>query len=242
MFTRQFTNKNYEINKNIHNNFGNAPKKQCGGMNLLEKLLLFLEIFEDELWALVIAVPAALICWFVRRVRLKRSLGRRFKEIRRKTRLNEIIRFLLAIWSIAVVILTIIPEHLLFWKWYFSLTDELHYYLRLPPSWDPIPAYIPLDDFVLNIILFIPLGLALPFVLKRPNIGKAALIGSICTFAIEFLQGFIADRIGCLTDVFTNTLGTVIGYLLYLLMKLIFPKFTALCKTDAGDVYPVIRK
>lgn len=202
-------------------------------MNLLENLFLFLEIFEDELWALVIAVPVALICWFVRRVRLKRRLGVRFKEICRKTRLNEMIRFLLVIWVVEVVCLTIIPEHLLFWKWYFSLTDELHFYLRLPPRWDPIPAHVPLEDFVLNIIMFIPLGLALPFVLKRPNIGKAALIGFICTFTIEFLQGFITDRIGCLTDVFTNTLGTIIGYALFLIMKLIFPKFTEKCKVKA---------
>lgn len=210
-------------------------------MNLLEGILLFLEIFEDELWALVIAVPIAVICWIVRRVRLKRRLGRKFKEICRKTRLNEIIRFLLVIWIVAVVIITVIPERLFFWDRWFSLTDELRCYLRLPPQWYPVPDlsqisiknYILIEDIILNIIMFAPLGLALPFVLKRPNIGKAALIGLICTFTIEFLQGFITDRIGCLTDLFTNTLGTVAGYVLFLIMKLIFPKFTEKCKTKA---------
>lgn len=202
-------------------------------MNLLKNILLFFEIFENELWALLIAVPAALIYWFARRVRLKRKLGRKFKEIRRKTRLNEMIRFLLAIWAAEVFCLTIFPLSTLIFLHRYSIAPEIRVFIRFPPSWDPIPAYIPLDDFVLNIIMFIPLGLALPFVLKRPNIGKAALIGLTCTFTIEFLQGFITDRIGCLTDVFTNTLGTVIGYLLYLLMKLILPKFTEKCKLKA---------
>lgn len=208
---------------------------------MLEGILLFLEVFEDELWALAIAVPIAVIFWIVRRVRLKRRSGGKFKEICRKTRLNEIIRSLLITWIIAVVILTIVPGHLYFWGYHFSLTDELHYYLRLPPQWYPVPDlsqisiknYILIEDVILNIIMFAPLGLALPFVLKRPNIGKAALIGLICTFTIEFLQGFIADRVGCLTDLFTNTLGTVVGYILYLIMKLIFPKFTERCKIKA---------
>ena len=198
---------------------------------MLEWILLFAEAFEDELWALTIAVPIAVICWIVRRVRLKRRSGGKFKEICRKTRLNEIIRALLVIWIVEAVILTIVPDPLILWSWRFSLTDDLQYYLRLPPEWFPIPEHIPLDDLILNIVMFVPLGLALPFVLKRPNIGKAALIGLGCTFTIEFLQGFITDRIGCLTDLFTNTLGAVIGYLLYLIMKLIFPKFTEKCKT-----------
>ena len=77
-----------------------------------------------------------------------------------------------------------------------------------------------------------PLGLALPFVLKKENFGKVVLIGFIITLLTEFLQGF-TGRVGGIDDIIFNTLGAAAGYGLYLLMRLIFPKFTEKCKTKA---------
>lgn len=81
--------------------------------------------------------------------------------------------------------------------------------------------------------MFMPIGLALPFVLKRPTFGHTVLVGFCFTFYIEYLQGFSGQRDGNIDDVICNTLGAIAGFLLYLLMKLIFPKFTAKCMVKA---------
>lgn len=81
-------------------------------------------------------------------------------------------------------------------------------------------------EFSVNVALFVPLGLALPFVCKKLSLLKATLIGFSISFLIEFLQCFIDNRDSGIDDLICNTLGTVISYLLYLLIKRLFPKFT----------------
>jgi hypothetical protein len=64
-------------------------------------------------------------------------------------------------------------------------------------------------DIILNVILFIPLGLGLRLWLRR---GSAFAICLGTTIAIECTQAwFIVGRHGGVRDVFTNTLGSAIG-------------------------------
>ena len=64
-------------------------------------------------------------------------------------------------------------------------------------------------DILLNIILFIPLGLGLRLWLRRP-VALAACV--VTTVTIELTQHFfIAGRHGGLRDVVTNTAGSIIG-------------------------------
>lgn len=80
-------------------------------------------------------------------------------------------------------------------------------------------------DFIrqvaLNIVMTIPLGFLFPLTQK----GKYVCLKTIvCTFvlslSIEFLQPLINGfRSSDITDVLTNTVGGIIGYLCYILFK-----------------------
>lgn len=75
-----------------------------------------------------------------------------------------------------------------------------------------------LESAVLNILLYVPMGCLLPIV--WPKLGTAAviLIGFLSSLATETTQ--LVFRLGLFEadDLFNNTLGTILGVLLCLLM------------------------
>ena len=81
--------------------------------------------------------------------------------------------------------------------------------------------FIPLKDilsspigYILNIILFIPLGFFLPILYKKyRNLKKVTLVGFLISLFIEIMQLF-SHRATDIDDLITNTLGTMIGYLI----------------------------
>lgn len=74
------------------------------------------------------------------------------------------------------------------------------------------------EDFVnsvLNILLFLPLGVFLPFLYERFKSAKnVAVYGFLMSLSIELLQLFNAG-ITDVNDLIMNTLGAVLGYLLW---------------------------
>lgn len=188
---------------------------------------LIKDLISGFLNALPLMLVSGLIYWFVRRFIHKKSFKSDFKEVRRRSRLNEIIGLLLVMWAALIIGGTLLV------KW----NKPVHF--GLIPHWDLVPEIIrrgritDMLHFLLNVLMFAPIGLALPFVLKRPAFGQTVLVGFYFTLAIEFLQGFSRSRYGSIDDVIGNTLGVIAGFLLYLLMKLIFPKFTAKCMVKA---------
>lgn len=73
----------------------------------------------------------------------------------------------------------------------------------------------------LNILLFVPFGIGLPFI-TNVRIKKVVVIGALFSMTIELLQlmtGYIADitfRVADVNDVIFNTIGVAIGYALFL--------------------------
>lgn len=201
---------------------------------------------EDSIQALPIVIITALIYWFVRKSRHKRKFGDNFKEIRKKARLNEIIRLLFVCYIAELICCTMFPTG--FWYWVFNLFP-VHRDIKFV-RWNFVPTLWAhfvehsgkllgefqwkriVLDFVLNILLYIPLGLALPFIWKRAGFVKTVLVGLGCTLLVEFMQAFIF-RDPNIDDVICNTLGAACGYLLYLIMKKVFPNFTEKCKVRA---------
>ncbi|MCH5196786.1 MAG: VanZ family protein [Oscillospiraceae bacterium] len=191
---------------------------------------LFRDLSHEFINALPAMAAAGLIYWFVRRHLHKKRFGGDFKEVRRKSRLNEIIGLLLVIWAALVFSSTVISLSGLRYFWRdFSFIPRW----RLIPDFITYGRHIDISHSLVNVIMFMPIGLALPFVLKRPTFGHTVLVGFCFTFYIEYLQGFSGQRDGNIDDVICNTLGAIVGFLLYLLMKLIFPKFTAKCMLKA---------
>ncbi|ALS30176.1 VanZ-like protein [Paenibacillus sp. 32O-W] len=84
-----------------------------------------------------------------------------------------------------------------------------------------------LRNLVGNILLFVPFGFLIPIIFlstqKKPGIEATAVIilGLLTTLTIEILQRFVALRIFDIDDIILNTIGVIIGYLIYRLSKLL---------------------
>jgi glycopeptide antibiotics resistance protein len=78
-----------------------------------------------------------------------------------------------------------------------------------------------LKTSLLNVLLFIPLGCLLPLLIKV-SFKQVVLIGMLFSLTIELLQlvtglaAHLTFRIADINDVIFNTLGTCIGYMLFI--------------------------
>lgn len=77
----------------------------------------------------------------------------------------------------------------------------------------------------MNLVMFLPLGVSLPFVLSfkkiSSNILIAILIGFIFSVLIESIQYFFSIGNAEAADVMCNTVGVLVGTLPYLISNLI---------------------
>ena len=211
---------------------------------ILQKIYNLLEYRLGELGIVLAAVPfvliVVLIYWVLRRVWHKKRFGVRFKLVRKKARLNEVIRLLLLFWAVETVCITLFPMWFwtAVWDWMangYHQVGELHF---VPWSseftlWRIItePEFAEIafrsgvvDEMLANVMLFVPLGLGLPFVLKKVRFWKVAAAGFGCSLFIELVQPFL-PRQGDIDDVICNTVGAVVGFILYLAIKVMFPRF-----------------
>ena len=79
-------------------------------------------------------------------------------------------------------------------------------------------GYISIVNLCANIFLLFPFGLLLPMVFKSVQKGKRVIgFGMLFSIMIEILQ-ILPGRSSDIDDVILNTLGCILGYLLYKLM------------------------
>ena len=86
--------------------------------------------------------------------------------------------------------------------------------------------YPGIRDIIINVIgntaMFIPLGVIWPFVYRELNTAwKAFFAGFGVSLCIELLQLPFYTRVSDVDDLILNTVGFMIGYLLYLLIRLL---------------------
>lgn len=76
-------------------------------------------------------------------------------------------------------------------------------------------------QIILNIIMTIPFGFLFPLIKnKNPKLLKTVLYTFLLSLSIEILQPLInAFRSSDITDLITNVLGGIIGYIMYLIFK-----------------------
>ena len=84
--------------------------------------------------------------------------------------------------------------------------------------------YPEMRDVMINVIgntaMFIPLGIVWPSVYKRLDTHRKVIPAGIgVSLCIEILQLPLYDRVSDVDDLLLNSLGFIIGYLLYLLAK-----------------------
>lgn len=89
-----------------------------------------------------------------------------------------------------------------------------------------LPIVADCKNTILNIILFIPLGIMLPFLWKRYHTYRAMLFfGLTMSLAIELLQ-ILTYRTTDINDIIANTAGAVLGYFVFRTISRIFPPVT----------------
>ena len=89
-----------------------------------------------------------------------------------------------------------------------------------------LPMIADFKNTILNIILFIPLGIMLPFLWKKYNSFRATLIFGFCmSLAIELLQ-ILTYRATDINDLIANTVGAVLGYFVFRIISGISPSVT----------------
>ena len=99
-------------------------------------------------------------------------------------------------------------------------------YIRFELNINTVPfqyMFSDLDATLLNVLLFVPLGVILPMLWKEFDPWwKTVLFGFFLSGLIEFLQIF-TFRATDVNDLMTNTLGTLVGYLLFLGIRKLLP-------------------
>ena len=85
---------------------------------------------------------------------------------------------------------------------------------------------------VLNIVMTIPFGFLLPLIKnKKINLMKTILYTFLLSLGIEILQPLINGfRSSDITDLITNIIGGIIGYILYLIFKPLTTKILSYIK------------
>ena len=74
-----------------------------------------------------------------------------------------------------------------------------------------------LRQIFLNVLMMIPFGFMYP--INGRSFFKTIFMTFIFSLTIELLQPFVSSRTSDITDLLTNTLGGIIGYIFYLIFK-----------------------
>ncbi len=82
-----------------------------------------------------------------------------------------------------------------------------------------------ITNFLGNLLVFVPIGLFPALLFRNATFKRSVIIGFLMSVFVEIMQYFIM-RNTATDDVILNTLGAVIGYFVYLILKRFFPNFT----------------
>lgn len=100
----------------------------------------------------------------------------------------------------------------------FRVFQDTYYAITVNNHWQPF-----IINFLGNICIFIPIGFLVPLLWRSfEHFWKVSLLGLCISFFIETIQ-LTQLRSTDIDDLWLNTLGSIIGYLLFKLIKNKFP-------------------
>lgn len=137
---------------------------------------------------------------------------------------HELLLWLFIFYLLLLLALTVFRR--IYFPW------QLHFYWQRSPSvinLTPLTETMKLQygqsivdflyNFYGNILWFIPFGLLWPWLhRRRVGVFKTTFCGFFLSILIETTQFFLATGVTDIDDVIFNTIGTIIGYLLYRLL------------------------
>lgn len=103
-----------------------------------------------------------------------------------------------------------------------------------------LPMIADIKNTMLNVLLFVPLGIFLPFLWRKyGKLKNTFLFGFGLSLSIELLQ-ILTYRATDINDLIANTLGTVLGYFLFRLIAGMIPATTEFARYK-NDVSVILR-
>jgi len=125
-------------------------------------------------------------------------------------------------------VLFIIYSVSLLWILVFKLGVKFSYMgtrsVNLIPFSEPLIIHgkIDLGEMILNTVIFIPLGIYAGILFARWVFGKKVFLFFLISLMIEGLQFIL--RVGAfdITDIITNTLGAIIGLMIFIAIEKVF--------------------
>lgn len=171
---------------------------------------------------------------------LARRLWLKQRGLSRKNWGNEVVRLLLVCWLAGLLALVWTPanfwlklEYLFRYGWPVELGDwlfrggfslEISIHRQFAEmlnggSW----------QLAGNVLLYVPLGLLLPWVWKTSDWRRVTAAGLAASLVTELVQP-VVGRSFDVDDLIANTLGALIGYLLFAVARLLFPKAVETCR------------
>ena len=151
-------------------------------------------------WLLIALVAGVIAFLLYRKDKIK---GSAFAAI---PLLSFYIPFVLTITIIERVV-TVKPQYQLVLFWTYEAIREGHADLRAEIFW--------------NVVLFFPIGILVSMLLSKKTRWLCILIGALLSAGIELTQLFLHRGLFEFDDIVHNTLGTVIGLLLFLIANAI---------------------
>lgn len=123
--------------------------------------------------------------------------------------------------KILFIIYIIILVWIILFKLSFNFSDigRLRSVNLIPFKYD-IETTFQLKEVIDNILIFIPMGVLLKM-LKFDN-KRTILFGFLTSFSFEIMQYMFQIGVSDITDIITNTTGTIIGMLFYIILCKIF--------------------
>ncbi len=105
----------------------------------------------------------------------------------------------------------------------------------------PVNTKDAVEDILVNISLFLPVGALLPMILKKKKFLKTPIIAFGMSLTFELVQFF--STIGGFTyiDLITNTLGAILGMIIvHFLLKVIKPEVASKILVAADAIFGVV--
>ena len=127
-------------------------------------------------------------------------------------KLNRLTYILLGVYLIAIVWI------LLFKLGVHFSNMGIRRSINLIPFSKPLILNGKLDfgEMIMNVLIFVPLGIYAGILFKRWIIGKKLFFFFLISLIIEGLQFILAVGVFDITDLITNTLGGIIGLMIYI--------------------------
>jgi glycopeptide antibiotics resistance protein len=125
-------------------------------------------------------------------------------------------------------VLLIIYLIALYWILLFKLGVQFSYManrsVNLIPFSEPLIVNGKVDpgEIILNVVIFVPLGIYAAALFEKWSIGKKLFFFCLISLIVEGLQFILAVGAFDITDIITNTLGGIIGLIIFKAIEKVF--------------------